>query len=193
MKPTVRAFIAVEATKTIRANCEKLMRQLQRTTADVKWVEPENLHLTLKFLGDVHLNETPRICEVVRQAVEPLAPFSIEMVGAGAFPSAHRPRTVWLGAGEGADKMESLFDVLEDRLAKQFHFRKDARRFHPHLTLGRVRGGGSGMADLTERIEAASKFEAGSMVVRELVVFSSILERSGPIYEPLGRARLAGG
>jgi RNA 2',3'-cyclic 3'-phosphodiesterase len=189
MKKTVRVFVAIEASPSIRANCTKLTRRFERSEANAKWVEPENLHITLKFLGEVGLNETPVICEAVREAVGGMESFWLDIVGAGAFPNSENPKTVWIGTGEGENQLAELFERIEDKLAEKLRFRKEGRRFHGHLTLGRVRPG-IGLDLLSEMLDTAENFEAGRMAVDEVVVFSSMLEKTGPIYESLGRVSL---
>ncbi len=149
-----------------------------------------------------------------------MAPFELEVRGAGAFPNAARPRTVWLGAGEGAEQMVLLHDRVEAALA-ELGYREEHRRFQVHLTIGRVRGGsekrgqapfvrstlravpangagplfsdgGMGIAELGSRLKEHADFPAGKMAVEKITVFSSNLTPAGPIYEVIGSARLSG-
>ena len=191
VKQTVRTFVAVPTSPTVRQWAAELTRELSTAGADVKWVEMHNLHLTLKFLGDVKLKETAGVCEAVEAAAAEVAPFDFQVRGAGAFPNAGRPGTVWLGTGEGEEEMAALFHAIESALAK-LGFRKEHRRFQPHLTIGRVRRGGPGVGELGQLIRQHADFEAGRMTVSEVIVFSSHLDRSGPTYETLGRATLGG-
>jgi RNA 2',3'-cyclic 3'-phosphodiesterase len=155
----------------------------------VKWVEPHNLHLTLKFLGDVAQTEIAEVCEAVMRGAAKVEPFDLEVRTAGAFPSAARPRTVWLGAGAGTKEMVVLHDRVEAALA-ELGFREEHRRFQSHLTIGRVRGGGPGIAELGTRLQQHADFLAGRMTVTEATVFTSTLTPAGPIYEALGTAPL---
>jgi 2'-5' RNA ligase len=188
MKQTVRTFVAVETAAAVRDRAGELIKTLSAARADVKWVKPGNMHITLKFLGDVALKETARICEAVQKAAAETAPFKLEICGAGAFPNANRPRTVWLGAQDD-EAMRGLHKQIESRLQK-LGFRKDGRRFQTHLTLGRVRRGGPEMAELGRLIRENAAFAAGEMTVSEVIVFASHLAPTGPTYEPLGRAKL---
>jgi 2'-5' RNA ligase len=187
----IRTFVAVKAGPEVRAGAELLIGELCGSPADVKWVEPENLHLTVKFLGDVVAEGTPRVCEAVQGAVAGLAPFELEIRGAGAFPSVGRPGTVWLGTGRGSEQMEALFRPIDKALQK-LGFPRESRRFHAHLTLGRVRRGGPGVRELGELIRRQADFEAGSMTVGEATIFSSVLRPEGPTYQILATARLSG-
>ncbi|MBN2475171.1 MAG: RNA 2',3'-cyclic phosphodiesterase [Pirellulales bacterium] len=189
MKHTVRAFVAVEIGSGVRNRTQQLIERLRATAADVKWVDPHNLHLTLKFLGEVPSKEIARVCEAAKRGAAEVEPFELVVCGVGAFPNARRPRTVWVGAGSGEAAMIALHKQIETPLAK-LGYRKEHRRFHPHLTIGRVRGGGLGVAELGQRIEQNADFEAGRIQVAQVIVFSSQLDRSGPTYEALGRAKL---
>jgi len=189
MKRTIRTFVAVELNPAIRARAAELIAALRAAPADVKWVEVENLHLTLRFLGDVPMDEIPDVCRAVANAAARVEPFDLEVRGAGAFPNAARPRTIWLGARQGAEAMVALHREVEGALGK-LGFRKEHRRFQPHLTIGRVRHGGPAMADLGNLVWRHADFNAGLLGVHESVVFSSQLQPTGPIYAALGRAPL---
>ncbi|NQT39834.1 MAG: RNA 2',3'-cyclic phosphodiesterase [Planctomycetes bacterium] len=191
MKNTVRTFVAVEIGAEIRSRAGELIEQLRDTPANVKWVDPANMHLTLKFLGEIPTAEIPRICKAVGEATAPVAPFPMEVRGAGAFPTVRRPRTVWLGTEAGGEDLVSLHGRIETALA-ELGFRTEHRRFQPHLTIGRVRRSPIGIDDLGQRLDGAADYTAGRTQVTEVVVFSSRLDRAGPTYEPLGRIRLGG-
>jgi 2'-5' RNA ligase len=188
---SLRTFIAVETSEAVRDRVVDLIRALQAARADVKWVERQNLHLTLKFLGDVTDPDLPRVCEAAQQAAAGLPPFDLQIRAAGAFPHPGRPRTLWLGAGEGADATAALAAQIEKALAK-LGFPKEGRRFETHLTIGRVRGGGPALAELGRLLREQAAFDAGRFRVAEVVVFASHLSPKGPTYEPLARAALAG-
>ncbi|MEN6405008.1 MAG: RNA 2',3'-cyclic phosphodiesterase [Thermoguttaceae bacterium] len=189
MKKTLRTFVAVEIGGAIRSRAASLISLLDGSSAEVKWVSPEQLHWTLKFLGEVHQRELSRVCQAVARGVAGLSPFELEVRGAGAFPTVARPRTVWLGAGEGADAMVVLHDRIEAELAK-LGYREEHRRFQPHLTLGRVRGEGPGILELGTQLQQYAAFDAGQMTVQKTTVFSSTLTADGPVYEVLGTVPL---
>ncbi len=191
MKSTIRTFVAVEINRAVRDRAGELIEQLRAAPADVKWVDVHNLHLTLKFLGEVPAREISRVCKAVEQGAAKVEPFELEVCGAGAFPSAARPRTLWLGTGSGEQGMIALHDHVEAALAK-LGFRKEHRRFHPHLTLGRVRRDGPAVAELGQLVKARADFHAGQVKVNQVVVFSSQLQPTGPVYEALVRAKLGG-
>jgi RNA 2',3'-cyclic 3'-phosphodiesterase len=191
MKKTLRTFVAVEITLSIRARAGELIAALACTPADVKWVEPHNLHLTLKFLGDVREQEIVRVCQAMARGAAETKPFEFDVRGAGAFPNAARPRTVWLGSGNGGEPMVMLHDRVEAALAK-LGYREEHRRFQPHLTIGRVRGAGAGIAELGNLLQQQADFSAGRMTVGKVTLFASTLTSDGPIYDVLGTAPLGG-
>ncbi len=185
----IRAFVAVDVGDEVRASAASLIRDLAASGADVKWVEPHNLHLTLKFLGDVDLTETADVCAAIAKAAEGIAPFNLAIRGAGAFPDIRRPRTVWLGVADETGRLGELFKNIENRLQK-LRFRKESRGFHAHLTIGRLRDGRQSVEVLSELLELSADFDAGPTSVSEVVLYASHLSSTGPTYEVLGRAKL---
>ena len=138
MRP-VRTFIAVELSGTVIARAQEAIKQLKTSGADVSWVAKPQMHLTLKFLGNVTEIETPDICRVVAEAAAGIEPFEIVFKGLGAFPRVSEPRTIWLGIDQGQQELEVLHNAIEEALKKEMGFGKEHRKFHPHLTLGRLR------------------------------------------------------
>ena len=97
----IRTFVAVEVSSETRARAALLIERLQASQAQASWTRPENIHLSLKFLGDVEDRDIPDVCRAVARAVDQTGPMSLDIRGLGAFPGMERPRTVWLGVGEG--------------------------------------------------------------------------------------------
>jgi RNA 2',3'-cyclic 3'-phosphodiesterase len=189
MKQTVRTFIAVEIEEPVRDRAQGLIETFRQVPADVKWVEWQNLHLTLKFLGEVPLMETAEIIRAVARAAAEVPPFELEIRGAGAFPNLDRPRTVWLGANEGGDAMSDLAVRIE-RALKKLGYPPEGRKFKPHLTIGRVRGGGPELAQLGRLLAEHADDDLGRSSVEEVLVFGSHLGPGGSTYEVLGHAAL---
>lgn len=187
----IRTFIAVPVTPSVRKGALKLMNLLRPVTGDVKWVAPDNLHWTLQFLGDVDQDHIAEICSGITTAVAQFEPFTLGARGAGAFPTNNRPRTLWLGVGEGDEAMVAVQAAIQNRLAA-IGFRGEQRRYVPHLTLGRA-GRDKPSRELSDQLSRLADFEAGSMLVDEIVVYSSTLRREGPNYEMLGHIPLFGG
>jgi 2'-5' RNA ligase len=192
MKQTVRTFVAVEIDEAVRQAAGKLVDELRTASADVGWVAPHNMHLTVKFLGDVATEKIPQAGDAVAQAVGGLEPFDLEVRGVGAFPNAARPRTLWVGSGNGEAQLALLAQRVEAALVA-LGFAREDRPFHGHLTLGRVRRPSQALAALTPMLKQRADLTLGQTAVREVVVFSSQLQRGGAVYEALHRASLKKG
>lgn len=191
MARTLRSFIALELSGEIRTKTRRLIESLRPTTDNVKWVAEPSLHLTLKFLGEIDYRDVAQVDRALQGAVSELPPFLAELRGTGAFPTLERPRTIWVGVGEGADEIIELHGRVEERLAP-LGFRSEHRKFRPHVTIGRVRHSPLGEPALAEQLAAQRDFLAGTMDVGEVVLFSSTLGREGPSYEVLSTVELAG-
>src|SRR5438093_475994 len=109
----VRTFLGIDLGEKIRERLVSLQEQLAIEAPDVKWVEPENLHITLLFLGEVQQREVLDICRAAQKAVAKLPAFSARIEGAGAFPNLRRPRTLWVGVSEGAEELSAVHDAIE--------------------------------------------------------------------------------
>lgn len=189
MSRPIRTFVAVEMPPEISSRVDALIQKLKVAQAKVSWVSPGNMHLTLKFLGDVLDREVPAICEAVSRASGAVSAFEMVVEGVGAFPNVERPRTLWLGASEGSDRMAELYTAIDEELGK-LGYRQEGRRFKPHLTIGRVRGQSPATTQLIELLEKHRDFEAGALYVEETAVLSSDRGPQGSLYEPLGHAEL---
>jgi 2'-5' RNA ligase len=183
----IRTFIAVDVAPAVASRIVRLIGELQQGRASVKWVTENNLHLTLQFLGDVEPTVIPDIGHALEQAAAEVEPFEMVCHGIGAFPNLERPRTLWLGVESGADEMCDLQGRVEKAL-KPLGFRPEARKFHPHLTIGRVKR--SHPRDIAEMLEGRQDFHAGATHIAEVVLYSSQLEREGPTYTVLSTAPL---
>lgn len=184
----IRTFVAIAISDDIRTRARAAMKQLASIAPDVKWVEPQSLHWTLNFLGNVEQREIGEICMAVAEGALEHEPFELETRGAGAFPAADRPRTLWLGVGQGRDEMIALQASIEKAL-ESLGFRGEARRYTPHLTFGRP-GRGERPQALAAQLAAMADFNGGRMLVDEVTIYSSELTREGPVYESLAVAPL---
>jgi 2'-5' RNA ligase len=187
-----RTFIGVEIGEEIRNNSLSLQQTLGKTGAEVKWVTPESMHITLLFLGEVDDRVLHTICRAVSDIAASEPPFTLRVSGVGAFPTLRRPKIAWGGVVDGAEQLRRLYSKLEAKLLDMGCYCKEERDYTPHLTLGRVKGEADGFKlapELTKRLS----WEGGRTVVNELLVFSSELERDGPVYTVLGRGELKAG
>ncbi len=186
-----RTFVAIAASSEIRSRAKAAISQLRSSDDHMKWVDLENMHWTLQFLGDVGDVEVAEVCHRVAQIAEQHKPFPLVASGLGAFPSIDRPRAVWLGAEQGADGLCTLQDAVEEGMA-DLGFRGERRRYIPHITLGRIGRGSHGSAELSQQVDTMANFDGGTMVVDQVRVYGSEMERKGPTYHVLSRASLSG-
>ena len=187
----MRLFIALELNEAVRKQLRLLIEQLRTDAANIRWVDPGNMHLTLKFLGEVRDNDVPGVCEAVSDVAAACEPVEFDVAGVGAFPSAQGARVVWADLTNVPESLFELQKTLEDRLADT-GFPPEGRRFKPHLTLGRVKGVRNHEA-LARRLEDYADWSADApQCCDQLVVFSSELTREGPIYAAIHSAPLDG-
>ena len=186
----LRTFIAVELERAIRDRTLALQAKLANTGVDVKWAEPENMHLTLLFLGEVEDREVVAVCRAVQKCCAEWPAFPMRVEKTGCFPNARRPRVVWVGIGDGAEDLIELHDALEEPLLELGCYRREDRPYTPHITLGRVKGDGD-TEELTAALAKEANWQGGEMTVREVRVMSSELKSKGPEYTVLSRVKLS--
>ena len=173
--PRTRTFIAVEISPEIRANAIALQESLAKTGANVKWVEPESMHVTLLFLGEVDDRELPAVCRAVQDVTANEPPFALRVSGVGAFPTPRRPKILWAGITDGADELKGLYERLEAKLFDLGCYRKEERGYTPHLTLGRAKSEADGFT-LAPELAGLRAWDGGRTTIDEVLVFSSVLE-----------------
>ena len=192
MPQPLRLFIAVDVPGETVAVARRVVGRLRETGIEARWVEPGNLHLTLWFLGNVPAEDVPAICRAMDRAGAVTAPVDLEIAGAGAFPSAALPRTVWLGVRRGAEGLVSLHERLAYEL-EPLGFLAEERRYRPHVTLGRVRHGDpAATARLAAALSLLADIPAGAAGIDTLTLYASTRGRDGPQYEGLHVADLGG-
>jgi len=181
-----RTFVCLELPEPIRAQAEQLQGRLAGVGDKIRWVNPSNLHLTLRFLGEISRSQVETVCLAVRCAAARVDAFSIHLSGTGCFPSPRRPRAFWIGVAE-VSELVRLHEAVERELCSA-GFPKEARPFSPHLTLGRIRVDRSS-ARLGEAM-AGAEFDAEPFPVTEMTVMKSELKTSGAVYTPIARLKL---
>ena len=183
----IRSFIAVELPDMIREEIAKVQSVLKRAGGDVRWVRPESVHLTLKFLGDVEEDAVEPLIEAAARAVAPHPVLDLSLKGIGVFPDRRKLRVVWLGLDGDIESLKLLQKDVE-KAAAEFGFDPEKRPFRPHLTLGRVKSGRN-RVDLLDQIDTIQP-RIIEFTVRDLVYFKSVLKPSGAEYTVLGRLPL---
>jgi 2'-5' RNA ligase len=188
--PRMRTFLGIDVGEKIRDKLVAFQEELAAVVPDVKWVEPENLHLTLLFLGEVDQREIIDICRAAQKAIEATPAFVMSVEGAGCFPNVRRPRTLWVGVDKGAAEVGAVHDAIEARLLDMANYRRETRGYTPHITLGRVKSDGPSEA-LAKTLVKKQTWSAGEVTVGEVQIMKSDLTPDGPIYTVMGRAKLA--
>lgn len=179
----IRTFVAIKLTSEIISNISQVQEELKRSNAGVKWVKPENIHLTLKFLGHITKEGLEEVKLATREALKPFTPFEISISGLGAFPKIKYPRVIWVGIDKGKEDLEKIVFNLEERLMK-IGFAREKRKFSPHLTLGRVKSQ-KGKGGLIEALTNTEASHLGSMRVDKIAIIQSELKPQGPVYTSL--------
>jgi len=159
----------------------EVQAELVKTGAYLKTVEPRNIHITLRFLGNIDPGTVERIFEGMKRVQ--FVPFDVKIRGVGAFPNARYPRVVWAGITEGADQLRSIFSQLEPSL-RSLGFAPDSKGFSPHLTIARVRSGRN-RGQLAEFISKNEGYDFGVVRAACLRLKRSDLTPRGPIYSTL--------
>lgn len=178
----MRCFIAVDIDEPLRQKLAELQKGL--AGFDVKLVEKENLHFTLKFLGEIDEQRLEEVKSRIRQLATGFSPFEIEIKGMGAFPSLNYIRVVWIGAKELFTLQKAVADSVEDLFGKE-------REVTPHLTIARIRSA-QDKVELKKLVEKNRDMEIGRMAVSEIKLKKSTVMRSGPVYEDVEAFKLGG-
>lgn len=191
MPDTTRTFIAVAVPDDLGPKLGRLQSLLAAAVPEGRWTSPPPWHITLAFLGDVADPDLNAVCRAVSQASKRFAPFPLALERPGAFPNPARPRVVWAGVGgTGLDTLKDLQAAIAEAVAG-LNYPADAKPYHPHVTLGRLKPGRGPGRDLTPLLKHHQAWSAGPFRVSEVITFASTLTRDGPAYAPLGRAPLA--
>jgi 2'-5' RNA ligase len=179
MTESIRSFLAFDMESDPVLNRLKAAQALLvQTGADLKLVEPQNIHITVRFLGDITPDTAEKIFEEMKKIQ--FTPFNVQISGLGVFPDLHYPRVVWAGMTEGADQLKNVFTQLEPRL-QGLGFTPDPKGFSPHLTIARVRSG-TNKTQLAEFINKNANYDFGAIKAECLRLKKSDLTPKGPIY-----------
>lgn len=182
MPNSIRSFLAFDIENdTVLNRFASAQKHLLQTGADLKLVEPQNIHITIRFLGNITPATAKKIHEEMKQIQ--FIPFNVQIKGVGAFPNPNYSRVVWAGITTGADQLKNVFSQLEPRLQK-LGFTPDTRGFSPHLTIARVRSGRN-KQQLAKFITENADYEFGNVNAKCLRLKKSNLTPRGPVYSTL--------
>ena len=187
---SLRAFLALPLDEVIVERLVEVQRSLASAGARVRWVGAENLHLTIKFLGDVTDRQLPDVCRVAEDVARQAEPFEFSISRIISVPKAGPMKMVWVGIDESTGRLEKLYQLLEESYA-DMGFPKENRAFRPHLTLGRVKGG-KNVRELRAAVDEIAETDFGLQPAEKMIVFSSELMPGGPVYLPMAKVKLGG-
>jgi len=186
----MRAFIAIELSEEIREALAQIQSHLKYSGADVKWVEKQNIHLTLKFLGEIDEKK----CEKIKSALDKIAgsmhPFELTIKEIGAFPKIDYPRVIWVGLDKGVAESLVLAEKVDEEMSK-LGFEKESRPFTAHLTIGRVRSPQNKEALKSKLTTYNLPLTAKAQLISSIILFQSKLSPKGPTYINIHEAKFS--
>lgn len=194
-EPVLRTFIAIELDPEVRDALSRVQGKFKRGAPDgaVKWVNPDSIHLTLKFLGDTPVSKVSKVADAMAASREGLGAFDLSIEGRGCFPNCRRPRVIWVAARDTSGSTLVRLQAAVERLVSPLGFPTEERAFSPHLTLGRIARNVSPAAEA-----AVGKVVQDSVVeqialqrVTAVKLIKSDLRPAGPVYYTLATAALA--
>ena len=179
---SIRTFIALELPEELKKSLGRLQSKFMERASAVKWVRPESIHLTLKFLGDINADRVAPVERALEKLAAGIEPFFFDVAGIGAFPNCRNPKVIWAGM-QADDRLNMFLEELETALA-DMGFAREERPFAPHLTLGRLRDGRA-RKDVAGLIEQYGAERFGRFSADHIIFFKSELKPSGPVYREI--------
>jgi 2'-5' RNA ligase len=187
----IRSFLAFELPSEIKEIVSHVCQDMRKTPLEVRWVKPENIHLTVVFMGNVRDEHLEPVADAVDEVCRGFGPFEISLLGAGVFSSRRYPRILWIGLAGDLERMSDFRDGLQSGLMA-FGIKQERRRFRPHLTLGRFRKGTRPGSQLDDILSKYKDLTSPVCAVRELAMFKSDLKPGGAVYSKLKQWPLNG-
>ena len=184
----MRTFIAIELSEEIRSSLAQIESHLKYSGADVKWVEKDNIHLTLKFLGEISEEKLKQVIAALEIIGKETNPFEISIKDIGAFPKIDYPRVIWVGLDKGVNESKELAEKIDDALSK-IGFQKETRAFTAHLTIGRVKSSKNKEA-LKEKVGTCTMPTVSPQLISSIILFQSKLSPKCSIYTKLHEVHL---
>lgn len=179
----VRLFVAVEITEEIRKKVAKFQDELKKVDADVGWVSPENLHITVKFIGSLDEEKIEIVATLIKDAVTHIKPFDLDYRGVGVLPAEKNPRVIFTDVIDTGGVLEKIHERLDNQLMALGVEHED-RKFTAHLTVGRIKTRRN-VRRLIENLNSYHGFDFGSEHVVQVVLMKSDLLPEGPLYTRL--------
>ena len=190
-KKNIRAFLAIEPPEDILKSLSGLQEKLKREiNGRISWTKPQGQHLTLKFFGDISMEDINNICAAIESRIASWSSFNLKIEKVGIFPDVRKPRVLWCGIAEDGENLSALHKQLEADF-DVIGFPKEDRPFRAHLTLGRIKES-QGLTGISEALTKHNAFDAGIFSCRELILFQSKLLPQGAVYAKLADFTLKG-
>jgi 2'-5' RNA ligase len=187
---SIRSFIAIETPPDVKADIAKVQEGLRAAKADVRWESIEKFHITLKFLGNVEEPRLNSLADRLQEALGTFTAFNMTYQGVGCFPNQHHPRIIWIGAENEDGSLTKIQETTEE-VAEEMGFQREERQFHPHITIGRVKGPKNLKALVSELGNAS--FNAHAAIIKDVLLMKSDLKPTGSVYSVLRTYQLKNG
>lgn len=188
MSENIRCFIAIPLAQEIKEELANIQEKLKKSDAQVKWVSPDSIHITLKFLGDLPRIRLSSISKVIKEVAHKKTWFEMSLSSPGAFPSPGKPRVVWVGIKDGQEELKELAEKLDLKL-RSIGLPGEEREFVPHLTLGRIKNLDN-RDKLVEIIHSIKAVSTEKIQVTKINLMKSQLTPTGPIYSVISTAHM---
>jgi len=179
-----RVFLAIELPEDVKNQIISVQDKLKILLKGIRWARPEGIHLTLKFFGNIYEKEIVPISEIITGKTKSAETISLNVGGIGVFPKLGRPRVLWLGLNGDIGRLSILQEAIDIDL-EAFGYKRERRKFSPHLTLGRVKSFRGGIMNLSEVIKRGEDYRAGQFNSKGLTLFQSDLKPGGAVYTKL--------
>jgi len=183
----VRAFIAIDVDKTIRDEIQGFVKSINKCSTQVRWTEIHNIHLTIKFLGEITESKAFELKSVLGELIRQHQTFELIIKGTGCFPNLKTPKILWLGI-ERSEQLHKIHEQIEEICLSSGIGRQD-KPFSPHITIARIKD--NVPQEFTERIMKEKHRQWGILSVTEVLLMKSLLKPEGPIYSIYGRFPLS--
>lgn len=194
-RAAVRSFVAIDLPSALRDRLGELVARLSSRIppGTVRWVRPEGIHLTLRFLGELSTGSLTQVRDLLERVSQTHGPFSIRVGGLGCFPTPRRPRVIWVGVEEPSGRLAGLQQALEAQF-ERIGYRREGREFSPHLTLGRLRDeiGAAAAQAAGASLSFEPTLDLGTVHVASVCLFRSDLRPTGAVYTRLAEIALRG-
>lgn len=188
MADTLRAFVAVKPPDAVRRHIEVLQGALRSKGLKLRWVRPQNIHLTLKFLGDIPVAQVTAVAAAMQRVAAEQSPLMLTHQGIGVFPGIRRPRVLWTGLGGNLERLQRLVNQLGIEL-EALGFKREKRPFKAHLTLARIKAR-LDPERLLQSLQGIGDYAPMAFDVAQLVLYQSQLRPQGALYTALAHADL---